>query len=67
MRVSCTPGEASRKAVAQLCASGNTFEAPTTFPEVHTLEEYAEDLGKLTRRVHDLRLVSVDVLFGKAD
>jgi hypothetical protein len=47
MEISYTPGRASAQAVAHLCAPNNRFIAPTTFPNVHTLEEYAEDHGRL--------------------
>ncbi len=67
MRISYTPGKAGREAVVHLCAPGNIFTVPTTFPKVHTLEEYAEDHGKLMKQVNDLRLVSFDVIFAKAD
>lgn len=67
MRISYTPGVASAEAVAHLCAPENVFTAPTTFPEVHTLEAYAEDHGRLMRQINDLRLVNLDVLFAKGD
>jgi predicted ester cyclase len=63
MEIAYRPGKASAEAVAHLCAPGNRFIAPTTYPEVHTLEQYAEDHGKLMEQVNDLRLVSFDVLF----
>ena len=66
IRVSCTPGDASREGVAPLCAPGSTFTAPTTFPEVRTLEDCTENRGKLKRQVSDLPLVSFDVLLTKA-
>ncbi len=67
MEISYRPGQASAAAVADLCAPGNRFIAPTTFPKVHTLEEYAEDHGKLMEQVNDLRFVSFDVLFASGD
>lgn len=67
MEISYAPGRASAQAVAHLCAPQNHFVAPTTFPDVHTLEEYAEDHGRLMEQVNDLRIVSFDVLFAKAD
>ncbi len=48
--ISYDPKRASADAVKHLCAPGNTFIAPTTFPNVHTLEEYAEDHGKLMKQ-----------------
>lgn len=67
IEISYTPGRASAQAVAHLCAPENRFIAPTTFPGVHTLEEYAEDHGRLMEQVNDLHIVSFDVLFAKAD
>jgi predicted ester cyclase len=67
MRIAYDPKRASAHAVAHLCAPGNRFIAPTTFPDVHTLEQYAEDHGKLMKQVNDLHLVSFDVLFAKGD
>ena len=67
MELSYTPGRAGAHAVAHLCAPNNRFIAPTTFPGIHTLEEYAEDHGRLMEQVNDLHIVSFDVLFAKAD
>jgi predicted ester cyclase len=67
VEISYTPGRASAAAVAHLCGPNNRFIAPTTFPDVHTLEEYAEDHGRLMEQVDDLHIVSIDVLFAKAD
>jgi predicted ester cyclase len=65
--ISYDPKRASADAVRHLCAPGNRFIAPTTFPNVHTLEEYAEDHGKLMKQVSDLHITSFDVLFAKND
>ena len=67
MTIAYTPGRASAKAVEHLCAPGNRFIAPSTFPDVHTLEEYAEDHGRIMRQVNDLHFVSFDVLFASGD
>jgi len=67
MHIAYDPQRASAHAVEHLCAPGNEFIAPTTFPHVHSLEEYAEDHGKLMKEVNDLHLVSFDVLFAKGD
>jgi predicted ester cyclase len=67
MEIAYTPGRASAQAVAHLCAPDNRFVAPTTFPTVHTLEEYAEDHGRLMEQVNDLHIVGFDVLFAKDD
>lgn len=67
MEIAYTPGRASAHAVAHLCGPNNRFVAPTTFPEVHTLEDYAEDHGRLMEQVNDLHIVSFDVLFAKGN
>lgn len=67
MGIAYDPKRASAKNVAHLCAPGNVFIAPSTFPNVHTLEEYAEDHGKIMRQVADLHLVSLDVFFALGD
>jgi len=67
MTIAYDPKRASAKAVAHLCAPNNRFIAPTTFPDVHTLEEYAEEHGKVMKEVNDLHFVSFDVLFAKGD
>ena len=67
MIIAYDPRRAGAEAVSHLCATKNTFVAPTTFPNVHTLEQYAEDHGKLMRQVNDLRLISFDVLFAKGN
>lgn len=63
MMIAYDPRRASAEAVAHLCAPGNTFTAPTTFPNVHTLEQYAEEHGKLMKQIDDLHLISFDILF----
>lgn len=65
MIIAYDPRRASAEAVAHLCATRNTFLAPTTFPHVHTLEQYAEEHGKLMKQVNDLHLISFDVLFAR--
>lgn len=65
--ISYDPKRASAEAVKDLCAPGDRFVAPTTFPNVHTLEEYAEDHGKLMKQVSDLHITNFDVLFAKGD
>jgi len=67
MLIAYDPKRASAEAVAHLCAPGNKFIAPTTFPSVNTLEEYAEDHGKIMQQVNDLHIVNFDVLFAKKD
>jgi predicted ester cyclase len=67
MTISYTPGRASADSVAHLCVPGNRFIAPTTFPDVHTLEEYAEHHGEVMKQVDDLHFVSFDVFFAKGD
>lgn len=67
MLIAYDPKRASAEAVAHLCAAGNKFIAPTTFPDVNTLEEYAEDHAKIMQQVNDLHIVNFDVLFAKED
>jgi predicted ester cyclase len=67
MEIAYDPKRASADAVAHLCAPGNRFISPTTFPNVHTLEKYAEHHGNLMKQVNDLHFVSFDVLFAKGD
>jgi predicted ester cyclase len=67
MTIAYDPKRASAAAVAHLCAPGNKFIAPTTFPDVHTLEQYAEDHGKLMKQVNDLHIVSFDAFFADGD
>ena len=65
MLIAYDPRRAGAEAVSYLCAPNNTFVAPTTFPNVHTLEQYAEEHGKLMKQVNDLHLISFDVLFAR--
>ncbi|MBK4120443.1 ester cyclase [Kocuria rhizophila] len=67
MRIAYTPGEASADAVAHLCAPGNKFVGPTTFPGTETLEQYADVHGELMTKLDDLHFVSFDVEFVKDD
>lgn len=67
MQIAYDPKRASAKAVAHLCAPGNRFIAPTTFPGVDTLEGYAEEHARIMKQVNDLGFASFDVLFAKGD
>jgi predicted ester cyclase len=67
MEIAYDPKRASAEAVAHLCSPGNRFIAPTTFPGVNTLEEYAADHAKIMKQVSDLGFSSIDVLFAKGD
>ena len=67
MLIAYSPTEASAHAVAHLCAPGNRFIAPTTFPGVNTLQEYAEAHAALMREINDLHITSFDVFFSKGD
>jgi predicted ester cyclase len=67
MGIAYDPKRASAANVALLCAPNNRFIAPSTFREVHTLEQYAEDHGRIMRQVADLQLVRFDVFFAKGD
>jgi hypothetical protein len=66
MEIAYAPGRASAQAVSHLCSPNNRFIAPTTFPDIHTLEEYAKDYGRLMEQVNNLHIDSFDVLFAKA-
>lgn len=65
MIIAYDPQRASAEAVSHLCAPRTSFVAPTTFPEVHSLEQYAEEHGKLMKQINDLHLISFDVLFAR--
>lgn len=65
MLIAFDPRRASADAVRHLCAPINRFIAPTTFPEIDTIEQYAEDHGKLMKQVNDLHITNFDVLFAK--
>lgn len=67
MSIAYDPARASARAVEHLCAPGNRFVAPSTFPDIHTLEQYAEDHGQLMTQVNDLHLVNFDILFAHED
>lgn len=67
MQIAYDPKRASAQAVTHLCAPSNRFIAPTTFPDIHTLEEYAEDHRRLMKQVNDLHFVSFEILFAKKD
>jgi predicted ester cyclase len=67
MSIAYDPSRASARAVAHLCAPGNRFIAPTTFPGVETLEEYAEEHAGIMKQVTDLSFARFDVLFAKGD
>lgn len=65
MLIAYDPQRAGANAVKPLCAPENRFIAPTTFPEIHTVEQYAEDHGKLMKQINDLRITNFDVFFAK--
>jgi hypothetical protein len=67
MGIAYDPKRASAKNVAHLCAPDNVFTAPTTFPGVRTLEQYAEEHGEVMREVADLHLVCFDVFYARGD
>lgn len=67
MLIAYDPQQASARAVRHLCAPVNRFYAPSTFPDIHTVEQYAEEHGKLMKQVSDLHLTSFDVFFAKED
>lgn len=65
MLITYDPKLASADAVRHLCTPVNRFIAPTTCPEIHTVEQYAEHHGKLMKQVNDLHITNFDVLFAK--
>ncbi|KAJ3023931.1 hypothetical protein HKX48_009139 [Thoreauomyces humboldtii] len=67
MDIAYTPGKASGKAVKHLCAPGNKFIAPGTFPECSTLEEYAEGHAEIMKAANDLKIVSYDLAYAKGN
>ena len=67
MKIAYNPAKASASAVKHLCASGNRFIAPSTFPGVTTAEEYASAHAKIMQSLPDLHFESFDVLFAKED
>jgi len=67
MNISYNPAKASARNVSHLCASGNRFISPTTFPEVHTLEQYADAHGVMMQSLTDLHFESFDSLVVSGD
>jgi predicted ester cyclase len=67
MDIAYDPERASFDAVAHLCAPENRFIAPSTFPEVHTLQQYAAEHAELMKSLNDLRFISFDVFFAQGD
>lgn len=65
MLIAYDPRRASAAAVKHLCTPENRFIAPTTFPDIHTLEQYAEEQGRLMKQINDLRITNFDVFFAK--
>ncbi|KAI9699523.1 MAG: hypothetical protein M1820_007154 [Bogoriella megaspora] len=51
--------------VAQFCAKGNTFAAPSTFPTSHTAEEYTEAHSHVMSSLNDLHIIQFDVVVAK--
>ncbi|KAL4246235.1 NTF2-like domain superfamily protein [Abortiporus biennis] len=51
--------------VAKFCAKGNTFAAPSTFPNAHTAEEYSEDHMHVMSSLTDLHIIQFDVVVAK--
>lgn len=67
MLIAYDPQRASADAVRQLCAPENRFIAPTTFPDIHTVVQYADEHGKLMKQVNDLHITNFDIFFAKDD
>ena len=49
----------------QFCAPNNTFAAPSTFPEAHTAEEYADSHALVMSSLQDLHIIQFDVVVAK--
>jgi len=51
--------------VKHLCAPGNTFAAPSTFPEAHSSEAYADSHALVMSSLQDLHIIQFDVVVAK--
>ncbi|TFY75726.1 hypothetical protein EWM64_g8284 [Hericium alpestre] len=51
--------------VKHLCAPGNTFLAPSTFPNAKTAEEYAEAHAEVMASLKDLHIIKFNVVVAK--
>lgn len=51
--------------VLHLCAPGNTFLAPSTFPDAHSAEGYSESHSKVMSALNDLHIIQFDVVVAK--
>jgi predicted ester cyclase len=51
--------------VKQFCAPGNTFEAPSTFPNAHSGEGYAQSHSQVMSALNDLHIIHFDVVVAK--
>ena len=56
MLIAYAPRRDRAEAVKHPCAPGNRFIALSTFPKIHTIEQYAEDHGKLMKQVDNLEI-----------
>lgn len=66
LQIAYSPKENTGAAsVSHFCSPGNTFAAPSTFPNAHTAEEYAEDHKKVMSALNDLHIVQFDVVTAK--
>ncbi|KAJ3489836.1 hypothetical protein NLI96_g1859 [Meripilus lineatus] len=65
MDIAYSPTRSGAAAVSHLCAPGNTFAAPSTFPNAHSAEEYAEDHKRVMNALSDLHIVQFDVVTAK--
>ena len=64
-QIAYSPTRSGAAAVSHLCAPGNTFAAPSTFPNAHSAEEYAEDHKRVMNALSDLHIVQFDVVTAK--
>ncbi|KAF7798965.1 hypothetical protein EIP86_010194 [Pleurotus ostreatoroseus] len=65
MEIAYSPTEAGAAAVAHLCAPGNTFLAPSTFPMAHTAQEYADAHRHVMKSLNNLHIIQFDVVVAK--
>ena len=66
MQIAYSPQQCTgANSVKHLCADENKFIAPTTFPNVKNMLEYAEEHKKIMECLDDLHIVTYDVIFAK--
>jgi hypothetical protein len=58
---------AGADSVGEFCAPDNVFEAPSTFPDAHTTEEYAESHRKVMGCLTDLKIKEFQIVNVKGE